>query len=119
MEETNMPELYDTNLEEVPVPQQAQPTQQQVTMDDLQVGYVVGLTKTGDFVFNILGAKPGLLEVLGLHKHAEQKIARLYDGNHMQGDALVFELGKMVAQLDQKVAALLNAVAPKKPDNAL
>ena len=93
--------------------------QKSLTLDDLKVGYLVGLTEDGNFVFELFGKNKGLVEILGLHGHATLRINQLHSQKQMAGDALVHEVGKAVAILNQKIDKLLGAVAPKQPDNNL
>lgn len=95
------------------------PQQQTLSLDDLKAGFVVGLSKDGNFVFNVLGKEPGLLDLLGLQQLASEKIKQLFNNNNLQGDALVVEVAKMVKTVDDKVALLLDKVLPRKPDNSL
>jgi hypothetical protein len=83
----------------------------------LKVGYVVGLTEEGNFVFEILGSQRGLVELLGIHQYADRKITAIYDDNQMSGDRLVHEVGKASAMALQKLDQLIGA--QKKPDNQI
>ena len=91
---------------------------------DLKCGYVVGMKADGNFVFSVVGKEPGLMELLGLHHHANTRIKRLYSNTQMTDDTLVLEVAKMVDTvgglvngLSQKLDKLLDRVDPKKPDN--
>ena len=94
--------------------------QKQVSLDDIKVGYIVGLTKSGDFVFDVLGQEKGLVEVLGIHKYADLRVEQLVDTSQMVGDRLVAEVGRAVAALHQKVDDITKVILPaKKPANQL
>jgi uncharacterized small protein (DUF1192 family) len=104
---------------------QAPTNQQQGTIDlnrDLNTGYVVGLTKDGGFIFQVLGSEPGLAELLGLQQHAAERVKMLYGAKQATADSLAVkmlqELGQMVAALDQKVQRLQAKLDPK-PENKL
>lgn len=96
---------------------EAAPAAKPLTLSDLRMGYVVGITEDGNFVFDVVGKEQGLLELLGLQKFAESKIKNVLDANQNQGDKLLFEVGKTVGALAQEVAKLVNTL--KKPDNSL
>lgn len=103
------------NAQEVAQPQEGKG----LTLDDLKVGYVVGLTEEGNFVFELFGKDPGLVELLGVHQHAVNRVQRIYDDKQISGDRLIHEVGKAVAMLNQKLDQVLQAVAPKEPDNRI
>lgn len=90
-----------------------------LTVDDLRIGYVVGLTKDGNFVFELLGEQKGLVELLGINAHADARVKQIYERAQASGDALIHEVGKGLGILNQKIDQLLGVVAPKKPDNNL
>ena len=110
---------------EVPmeIPAEEVPTekmeQQQISLNDLRMGYVVGITPGGEFVFELLGQSKGLVELLGLHRHATKKVDRIYEDNQMLGDRLVHEVGKAVALINQKVDRIVEKIAPIKPANII
>ena len=58
--------------------QRQQPKQQQqVQLGELQVGYVVGLTTTGEPIFEVVGQQKELLNVIGLNAFATTRINSL------------------------------------------
>ncbi len=87
------------------------------TLADLRMGYVVGVTEDGNFVFEIVGKEQGLVELLGLHRFAESKINNVLDTNQNQGNKILFEIGRTVTVLAQEVSKLVTIL--KKPDNNL
>lgn len=93
------------------------PVQKTLALADLRMGYVVGITDDGNFVFDVVGKEQGLLELLGLQKFAESKIQSALDANQNQGDKLLFEIGKTVSILAQEVGKLVAVL--KRPDNSL
>ena len=101
--------------EEPTVPEQ--PAGKPVTLQDLKMGYVVGVTDDGNFIFEVVGKEQGLLELLGLQKFADSKVKNILDANQNQGDKLLFEVGRTVATLAQEVSKLVAVL--KKPDNSL
>lgn len=108
-----------TPLEQV-AEQGAPEGQKQVSLEDIRVGYIVGLTKAGDFVFDVLGQDKGLVEVLGINQYATMRVQQLVDNSQVTGDRLVNEVGRAVAALHQKVDELSKVIVPvKKPANAL
>jgi hypothetical protein len=96
---------------------QEEPKEKQLTISDLKAGYIVGITEEGNFVFELVGQKKGLVELLGMHSHASAKVKAFYDRSQTTGDALVAEVGKGLAVLNKKLDQLLGVMAPKKPDN--
>ena len=95
------------------------PTKKAQSLDDLEVGYVVGLTDEGNFIFDVFGKRKGLVEILGLQQHAAFKIQSIYNQTQVAGDSLVNEVGKGISTLHQKIDQLLAVIAPKEPDNKL
>jgi len=125
MKEVTSEEVVEVVKEQVvepaPVATQEDPQQQKtVSLSDLRVGYVVGLSEEGNFVFDIFGKQKGVVELLGLHQHATFKVDTLYNQTQMGGDALVHEIGRAMAMLNQKLDQIAQVVLPpKKPDNDL
>jgi len=72
----------------------------------VKIGYTVGITEEGNFVFKLLGNKPEVIGLLGTHQYASRKIDRLFDSHQNSGDALIVEVGKILVGLDQKVNGL-------------
>lgn len=114
----NTPDLnmVEATLKE---PQKTEVEQKEMKATDLKVGYVVGLTPDGNFIFELLGSERGLVELLGIHQHATKKVNRIYDEHQLSGDRLTHEVGKAVAISVQKIDQLLSLIAPQKPDNNL
>ena len=77
-----------------------------VSLEDLKIGYVVGLTKEDRFVFELFGQNKGLVELLGIHQHANRKVERVYDDQQMSGDRLLHEVGRAVAAIAQRLDGL-------------
>lgn len=96
-----------------------QPESQQVNVDEMKIAYLVGLQPDGNFLFQVFGQNQGLVELLGLHVHATQRIQILQQQKLGTGDALVVELAKGLQAIDQKLDTLLKTIVPKPPDNAL
>jgi hypothetical protein len=64
------------------------PTKSVVTEADFKVGYMVGLNKNDEFVFEVFGSENGAIQLLGLHYIAgkrledpfeQEKFRKLYD----------------------------------------
>ena len=72
----------------------ADPTQ------DIKVAYAIGIRKDDSIFFDIGGEMRGLVELMGLHALAEQKIREVHDVNQKTGTAL------LNAKLDAIVKAL-------------
>ncbi|RLF68160.1 MAG: hypothetical protein DRN26_00390 [Thermoplasmata archaeon] len=89
-------ELPPTNNPDIPVP----PTKGDKA---IKCGYVIGVMENGKFVFEILGSTPGLVELLGLHKLAGERIAAKTDA-HLGGNfSLIFEkLDELLKQVGVK-----------------
>jgi hypothetical protein len=105
---TKKPSTKDTATEAVDVaaeatnPQEAgQPTT--ISLNDLKIGYVVGITQEGQFLFEMLGENKGLVELLGIHQHAAHQVNRIYGEQQMSGDRLIHEVGRAVASIVQKL----------------
>lgn len=115
-----MSEMHDEVVTEPIV--QDQPNQQVDLNKDLSTGFVVGLTKDGAFLFQVLGTEPGLAELMGLLEHAKERVRILYSSKQVTTDAMaarmINELGQMVNSLDQKLTRLVNKLDPK-PENKL
>ena len=71
-------------------------------LPEMICGYVVGLQPTGDFVFEVIGSKPGIVEIAGLHKYAGVKIDDILDVGHSDSTRSVIQSLKEVMKL-QKV----------------
>lgn len=74
-----------------------------VALQDLKIGYVVGLTEEGRFVFDLFGKNKGLVELLGIHQHAKRKVDQVYNDQNMSGDRLLHEIGRAVASIAQRL----------------
>ena len=77
---------------------------------DLKVGYVIGLRQDNSLVFDVLGTSPGLMELLGLYKHASTRINNIYEEKQRTGDSLTIELAKMIHSLSNAVVDLSSKV---------
>ncbi|MAG39551.1 hypothetical protein CMI41_01105 [Candidatus Pacearchaeota archaeon] len=82
-----------------------------VALEDLKIGYVVGLTQEDRFVFELFGLNKGLVELLGIHQHASRKVNRVYDDQQMSGDRLLHEVGRAVAAIAQRLDGALGTTA--------
>ena len=73
----------------------------------LRVGYVVGINEQDEIVFEFIGSNPAIIEVLGLHKVADERIRMEMESNIGTGyPAIANSLSKMSTILVQ----LLNAI---------
>ena len=90
--------------EELPLATES-PAPAKVELPEVEVGYVVGLKPDGAFVFEVLGDKPGLVQLLGLHKYAEHRLDVAKDINQGYGVPL---LAQQLTQVQQILKVLLN-----------
>lgn len=84
---------------------------------DVKVGYAVGLSKDGEFFFDVFGTEAGLVQLLGIHEYARQRVEAVTDDRLMRGDRLTHEVGKILGVLNQKLDGVMGALAPKKPND--
>jgi len=94
-----------------------QPEKKAINPADMKVGYAVGLTKDGEFFFEVFGVEAGLVQLLGIHEYGRQRIEAITQDRMMRGDRLTHEVGKILGVLNQKLDALQATVAPKKPND--
>ena len=87
---------------------EAAPEQQGLSLDSLSSGYIVGVSEDGRTIFEPVGQKRSLIEVLGLHEFAGSKIAALKDQALVSGDVLTHELGKAISIVNMKIDKLVN-----------
>jgi len=111
-------EAQATEVEETKVTE-APEQEEQLNLNDLKIGYVVGLTEENNFVFQVFGKSQGLVELLGVHGHANKQIDAVYNNTQVMGDRLVHEVGRAVQVMSQKLDHLINTVAPPKADNEI
>lgn len=74
----------------------------------VRVGYTVGVREDGNFVFQITGEKPGLVEILGTHVYASKKIGLLYDRSQMEGQQAIAAQFGLLGQKFNKMIETLN-----------
>ena len=74
-----------------------------LNLEDLRVGYVVGLTDEGQFVFQVFGKEQELVQLLGIHQHAGHRVDSIYNNQQMSGDRLIHEIGRSIADLSKKM----------------
>ena len=104
---------------EAPVTSAAEPEKKAMNPADMRVGYAVGLTKEGEFFFEVFGQDAGLVQLLGIQEYARQRIEAITQDRMMRGDRLTHEVGKILGELSQKLDAVLATVAPKKPNDII
>ena len=78
-------------------------TEEVDTQQELKYGYVVGVRENGEFVFNVTGNNIGVIELMGLQKYAESRVANIVNTNQGTGDAITIQL---LARIDGLTAAL-------------
>lgn len=110
-----------SDLKVVDAPVEAAPVD---LASDLATGYVVGLTKEGQFLFQVLGDAPGLAELMGLCEHAKERIRLIYSTRQVTNDALsvrmIEDLAKIVMDLNAKADFLMKQMGVQvTPDNKL
>lgn len=74
-----------------------------LTTDNLQCGYLVGLSKEkdgkdGQFIFQLLGEERGLLQLQGLHGYASNHIQKLTDEALKVGNGFIVDILSQVTQ---------------------
>ena len=77
-----------------------------VTLEDLKIAYIVGLTEEDQFIFELFGKEKGLVQLLGIHQHANKRVEKIYDDQQMSGDRLMHEVGRAVAEISRKLGEL-------------
>lgn len=107
--------------EEVKAEEVKEPTseEEQIKLNELKIGYVVGLTKEGNFIFNIFGENQGLVELLGINAHAAKQINKIYNNSQIEGDRLVLEVARALGEMNEKIEKIMSVVAPTKSDNEI
>lgn len=85
--------------------------------EDFKVGYAVGMTPEGEFVFQVFGKDTGLVELLGIHRYGGMRVKQIFESKQMTGDALVHEVGKAVRALNLRIDQLIGSQT--KPNNEL
>lgn len=99
------PSLEPKDLETTEVkPEEAKPEQKLPELDKLACGYVVGLDPSGELVFEIIGEQPGLVQLLGLHTYAGNRLDIASDINLNYGIPL---LAKQIAEIQQILSTIL------------
>jgi len=94
------------------------PQEKVISLNELQTGYLVAINQEGNFIFELIGQKKGIVENLGLHKLAEKRLLDLLNQKQGGGDALVNEVGHIVLNLSSKIDKVFNKLFPK-PDNEI
>jgi hypothetical protein len=82
-----------------------------VEIPPMTSGYVVGIKDTGEFVFEVLGESPGLVQLLGLHKYAEHRLEVAKDINQGYGTPL---LAQQLSQVLSMMKVILNMLTEDK-----
>ena len=86
-----------------------------VTLDDLKTAYIVGVTADDKFIFELYGKEKGLVQLLGIHKHATHCVDNIYNHKQMSGDRLTREVGLAVTEIAKK----LDDLTSKREDHLL
>ena len=95
-------------ITEEPVGQEELPT----ALPELECGYVVGLKKeNNELVFQLLGDKPSLTHLLGLHQFAAHRIEVAKDLNQSYGTPVVMQQLQQMQQVLQVVLNMLTQQA--------
>lgn len=103
---------------EVAATTEGTPAPTTLTDGDFKIGYVVGLSKDGNFLFEVLGTEKNIVSLMGIHKYAEHEVTKLFEQNRFHGNALTLEVGKAVGALHEKFDSLMRALGmSKKPDS--
>lgn len=110
-------EKQDTSVEEMIVTTAQTEVKTEKTPTVPVVGYTVALTKDNVFVFDVFGEEQGLVQLLGIHQYAAQRVKRVFNESHMSGDRLVHEVGTGVSMLNQKLDAVLAKLSELEVDD--
>lgn len=105
------------DIETVDLQTSATPQQPPSLDDSFNVGYMVGLNNEGQFVFQVFGAKKGLIELMGINNYANEQVKKVFSEYQGTGDKLVVEVGRLVSNLNQKFDNLVKVLLP--PTNKL
>lgn len=103
--------------EETKVAEEPKNEEVRLKLEDLKSGYIVGLTKEGELVFELFGSDKGLVDILGLHQYAGVRVSVVTDLNQGLVGTMVKDLMKAVGALTQQVARLTET--QKRPSNKL
>jgi hypothetical protein len=76
-------------------------------LEGCKIAYVVGVDKNNELFFEVSGENIELLQLLGLHQFAGDKISAVKNDRFMAGDRLTHEVGKAVSFLNEKMGELL------------
>ena len=81
--------------------------------DPLRCAYTVGVTQQGRFIFETAGEGQGIVELLGLHNFAGNKLQQLHDvqlgtGSYLQAMYLQ-NIENLLGRLDAKLASLVKS----------
>jgi hypothetical protein len=82
--------------------------------DEIACAYVVGIKKSGEFVFEVSGEDPGLVQLLGLHEYAHHRLMFAKDINQGYGFPVVM---KQLNQIGQMLQVLLNMATQQSKKN--
>lgn len=88
-------------LEEIPG---SQPAKKEIA---IHTGYMVAMSEDGQLHFQLLGNDPGLGQVYGCQRYADEQIQKISDQRLNTGDALVNMLIREVGRLNNQLAQLL------------
>ena len=78
--------------------------------NNLKYGYLVGLDEAGEFVFEILGKDPGLIEIMGSHSFAKHRINQLRDILQDDGTAFIKKALNAIGKLNEAELKLLTGL---------
>lgn len=79
-------------------------------IEGMVCGYVVGLDEEGNLMFEVLGANPGLIQLLGLHTYAEHRLMIAKDVNQGYGVPL---LAKQLENVQKTLSTILTMLTNK------
>lgn len=115
-----MPMEEESQVAQPPAPKQPEteiPQQEEIKeLPEVSCGYVVGIKPNGEFVFEVVGTEPGLVQLLGLHEYAKHRLTVAKDINQQYGVPL---LSQQIAQLAQMQKVILNMLTQQTKDTFL
>lgn len=81
----------------------------------LKVGYLVGITPQGKFVFNVVGGDQTLDGLVASHRHATDVVDQVWDSKFKRGGSVQNLIANTLVQLNNKLDMILKS----EPENKL
>jgi hypothetical protein len=84
------------------------PKKEEKEESPVKMAYTVGVREDGQFVFEVTGSKPSLLELLGLQTFAGKKIELMYGRSQVEGEVGIMTRLQMLDHKFNKTLETLN-----------